>query len=424
MIGEIIAIGDELISGRIANSNSSYVADQLFRAGHEIGAIITIGDSPAIIGATLKKSLQTADFLIVTGGLGATSDDLTTEAVIEALDRPGVIDHDLLEKLSLRWNGNADRRRQAMEKLARLPAGAEVLSPDAAMAGYLLVSGNTPVFFLPGIPHEMKELMATQVIPRLSTWPNSSSRQVTQKIYKVFGLPETEINHRLNRLETSDQRLHLGYYPSFPEVHLSLTILTDGEEAATALFRTADREIRSTLDSHLFGQDEETMAEVVGKLLKEQAKTLAVAESCSGGLIAHQITEIAGSSEYFTGGVVAYSNTLKEELLGVKNGLLAQHGAVSALTARAMAEGVRARSGADIAVAVTGIAGPSGGSLEKPVGTVFFGLATAKGTLDLLFHFHGNRQQIQELTAVTALDLVRRLLLDKPLRETGNSVTD
>lgn len=422
MIGEIIAIGDELTSGRVVDTNSGYAADQLFKAGHEITVITTIGDNPSTIGSALRNSLSRADFLIVTGGLGATSDDLTTEATINSLGLAGAIDQGFLEKLQAKWSGNATRHLQALQKLARLPVGAEALSPNASMAGYLLVHNDRPVFFLPGVPHEMKELLTTQVIPRLSTWPGGNTRHVLQKLYKVFGLPETEINHRLGHLEGTGKGVHLGYYPVFPEVHLSLTIISAEQDGAQSILEEADREIMSTLDCHLFGKDGERMEGVVGELLRKQSKTLSVAESCSGGLLAQKITSVAGSSDYFTGGVVAYSNGMKESLLGVERSILDEYGAVSGPTARAMAAGIRQRSGADMAVSVTGIAGPGGGSDDKPVGTVFFGLANASETRELLFHFRGNRRQIQELTAVTGLDLIRRALLGQPLREDDNPV--
>ena len=415
MIGEIIAIGDELTSGRILNTNSRYAAGQLFSAGHEIIAMATISDIRAEIGAAIKKAIKRSDFVIVTGGLGATSDDLTNEAVASALQRPPTLHPEILAKIKEQLPNNPGKENATLEKLAWLPAGAEVLKPEARMAGYLLIHDDTPVFFLPGVPHEMKELLAERVIPRLALWKEGATRQVLQKVYKIFGLAEIEINNRLSHLEKSDPEMRLGYYPVFPEVHLSLTITGEERSRSEQLFNRIDKEIQTILGDNLFGFDDDTMESVIGSLLKGKKKNLAVAESCSGGLIAHRITKVPGSSAYFTGGVVAYSNDLKTGLLGVDPVTIDKYGAVSGETAKAMAIGIRKRSGADIGVAVTGIAGPDGGTDEKPVGTVFFGLASEKKAIDFCCHFSGDRWKIQEMTAQTALNLVRLLLLDKKL---------
>ena len=415
MIGEIIAIGNELTSGRVLNTTSRFAAGQLFTAGHEIFAMATIPDTPAEIGAALNRAIKRSDFVIVTGGLGATTDDLTNEAVGSALGRPTEFRQDVFDKIKARLPKTIGQDTSHLEKLAWLPAGAEILNPDGRMAGYTLIHNDTPVFFLPGVPHEMKELLAERVISRLALWEKSgAAKHVRQKIYKVFGLGETEINHRLDSLENDDERIRIGYYPVFPEVHLSLSVIGENEAEAEALFQQHDAEILALLDDSLFGIDQETMASVLGRLLVEQGQTLATAESCTGGLISHKITSVPGSSDYFAGGVVAYSNELKERFLDVDPALLAEHGAVSRQVARAMAEGIRARTGADIGISVTGIAGPSGGTKEKPVGTVYVGFSLPGETTDMLYRFSGSRWQVQEMTAVTALDYLRRLLLLNP----------
>jgi nicotinamide-nucleotide amidase len=413
MIGEIIAIGDELTSGRILNTNSRFAAGQLFTAGHEIVAMATVGDTAAEIGSALKRALKRADFIIVIGGLGPTSDDCTNEAVSQALERPATLHSEILEKIQPEPIDTPDREGQNLEKLAWLPAGAEVLKPESTIAGYMLVHTEKPLFFLPGIPHQMKELMADRVIPRLTLWQGGSARHVIQQVFKVFGLPETEINQQLLHLEEQDEKIRLGYYPVFPDVHVSLTVIDNNTRTAREKFAQAAQMIQDTLADAIYGADDDSMAAAVGKLLVSQGKTLAVAESCTGGLIAHKLTSVSGSSDYFAGGVVAYSNSLKEHFLDVASELLEQFGAVSAPVARAMAAGV----GTDIGIAVTGVAGPTGGSREKPVGTVFFGLATEHKEETFKFHFTGNRKQVQEISAQTGLDLVRRLLLDKISKE-------
>ena len=416
MIGELIAIGDELITGRILNTTSSFAARQLFAAGHEIYAISTIGDDPGLIGESLKRAVGRTDFVIVTGGLGATSDDLTNEAASSALNRPATFYPEIFAKIVAHLQGRPLPDQKYLEKLAWLPNGSKALNTAGKMAGHLLIHDGKPLFFLPGVPHEMKELLVNLVLPQLAVWESEVPPRVRQKVYKIFGLPEIEINRRLEHLGKDDRHLRLGYYPVFPEVHLSLTCLGDDHREVAARFAEIGAEVELILGDFIFGTDDDTLESVVGRLLAERHQTLAVAESCTGGLVAQRITRVAGSSAYFIGGIVAYHNDLKAELLGVAGGLLEKHGAVSAAVARAMAEGVRRQTGVDIAVAVTGIAGPGGGSVAKPVGTVFLGLTTAAGTSDRCYNFIGNRWQIQELAAQAALDLVRRAMLKLPLK--------
>ena len=419
MIGEIIAIGDELMSGRVLNTTSRFAADLLFSAGHEIAVMSTIGDTPAEISETLLRAIKRSDFIIVTGGLGATSDDLTSEVVGQALRRPTVFHPEVFAKIKALLSNLDDQTLNDLQKLAQLPTGAELLSPEARMAGYLLVHDDKPIFFLPGVPHEMRELLADTVIPRLNLLQKGAVRLVRKKVFKVFGVPEIEINHRVTHLERQeDNRVRIGYYPVFPEVHLSLTVIDEDESEIKNTFKHLEKEIERSLGDSLFGADDDTMESVVGKLLQTKGKVLATAESCSGGLIGHKITTVPGSSNYFAGGVIAYSNALKEKLLGVDPDLLAKHGAVSSAVARAMADGIRHITAADISVAVTGIAGPTGGTPEKPVGTVFIGLSTPVETIDIPCRFSGNRWQVQELTAVKSLDMVRRLLLGIKLQIT------
>jgi len=410
MIGEIIAIGNELTSGRVLNTTSRFAAGMLFSAGYEITAMATVRDTPSEISETLKRAIRRSDFIIVTGGLGATTDDLTNEVVGQALGRPVVFHPEIFSRIKERLHNPDEQALSILKKIAMLPTGAEPLKPER-MAGYLLVHDNKPIFFLPGVPHEMQELLAEKVLPRLAFWQGNGGKEVVQRVYKIFGLGETEINRIINHLEEENGRVRIGYYPVFPEVHLSLTVIDENKAETTGIFNQLDKEIRASLGNFLFGTDEDTLESVIGELLRKQKKFLATAESCSGGLIAHKITSVPGSSDYFAGGVVAYSNDLKEEFLGVDPALIISHGAVSSEVARAMADGIRHETGADIGVAVTGIAGPTGGTQEKPVGTVFIGLATTTETEVIHCRFSGNRWQVQELTAVKSLELVRRRLL-------------
>jgi nicotinamide-nucleotide amidase len=419
MIGEIIAIGDELISGRILNTTSSFAAGRLFAAGHEVLAMHTIGDSPSLIGEALKRAISHVDFVIVTGGLGATTDDLTNEAVAEALNRPPTLHREILAQISPHHQGSKNDTL-FLEKLAWLPEGAEVLSAQSKMAGYLLVYDHTPIFFLPGIPSQMNELFVDHVLPCLAGWSTDEHNHVRERVYRTFGATENMINRNLRYIEKTP-KIKIGYYPVESDVHVSLTVIGRDQEESAALFNLVDAEIIAILGDTIYGYDQDSMAAVVGNLLTMKDWRISVAESCTGGLLAGKITEVAGSSEWFAGGVVAYSNDLKQKLLAVDNTLIAEYGAVSTPVARAMVQGIAASSASQIAVSVTGIAGPSGGTEEKPVGTIFFGVFANNEITDHHFTFSGSRREIQEITAQTALDLVRRSLLTHKGASNGGS---
>lgn len=412
MQGEIIAIGNELTSGRISNTTSGFAARHLFEAGYEIYAMHTIGDSPDLIGEALKRAIGRVDFVLVTGGLGSTDDDLTTEAASKALNRPTIPNLELLSEIRNHLDAISAPPVSPLEKLAWLPQGAESLTLQSNMAGYQLIHDNKPIFFLPGVPHQMQTLLLEQVIPRLATWNQGRHLTTCQRIYKIFGMSETEINHRIVGLAL-DKKIHIGYYPVFPEVHLSLTVRSPMGDDPVPLFEGACMTIEERLGAAIYGRDRESMASVTGQLLLGAKLTLATAESCTGGLIGHLLTRVAGSSRYFLGGVIAYANSMKTEFLDVSEQLLADYGAVSREVAEAMAAGVQQRSKADIAIAVTGIAGPDGGTAEKPVGTVYIGMAIKDTIQTHHFQFSGNRQEIQEISAKTGLDLIRRYLLQQ-----------
>ncbi len=409
---EIIAIGDELTSGRILNTTSSFAARHLFDAGYEIYAMHTIGDSPQLIGEALKRALDRVDGVLVTGGLGATDDDLTNEAVSQALNRPTMPNLEVLSHVRQHLDSITNAPVGQIEKLAWLPEGAEVLSPSSRMAGYLLVHDGKPIYFLPGVPSQMKQLLVEHVLPGLATWNKEHQLSTYQRIFRIFNLPEAEVNRRIASLDLC-RAVHIGYYPVFPEVHLSLTIRDMEAQNAERLYNSCSKAIDTALGDSIYGHDRDDMETVVGKLLRERHLQLAVAESCTGGLIAQRLTNISGSSEYFLGGVVSYANSLKAEFLGVDKVVLEQVGAVSRQVAEAMAVGIRSRAAADIGLAVTGIAGPEGGTEEKPVGTVYIGIATAEGSWVSKFLFTGDRQQVREMTAQTGLDLVRKYLLQQ-----------
>lgn len=413
MIGEIIAIGDELTSGRTLNTTSGYAARRLFDAGHTIHAMSTIGDSPSLIGEALLQAIGRVDFIIVTGGLGATDDDLTNEAVSQALNRPTMPNLEILAQIRRHLQRRQAAPGDPLEKLAWLPSGAEAFDPSSPIAGYQLVHDHTPIFFLPGVPEEMTDLLDRIVLPKLTAWQSGSGLQTCQRIYKSFGLAESEINRRIRALHLPAS-IKIGYYPVFPDVHVSVLIRERDTDAATYLFADACRRVETALGDAMYGRDSHELEHVVGRLLNASGQWLAAAESCTGGLLAHRITKVPGSSRYFLGGAVAYANRLKAELVGVSPELIQRWGAVSAPVAEAMAVGIRKRCLADLGIGITGIAGPEGGTPEKPVGTVFIGIADPNGCRVTRHRFSGDRHRIQTLAAHTGLNLLRLHLLAGP----------
>jgi len=407
---EIIAIGDELTSGRILNTTSSFAARHLFEAGYDIYAMNTIGDSPKLIGEALKRALSRVDAILVTGGLGTTDDDMTNEAVSKALNRPTMPNLEILANIRSHLDEITPNPVSHLEKLAWLPSGAEALNPQSQMAGYQLIHDDKPIFFLPGVPRQMRHLMIEAVLPKLSNWHTDHQMSTYHRIFRIFNLPETEVNRHITSIDLSPD-VHIGYYPVFPEVHLSLTVRNQKNNNAKRLFKSSVKAINTVLGDSIYGINRDSMEKIVGSLLSKHNLTLAIAESCTGGLICSRLTDTPGSSDYLLGGVVSYSNSLKEKYLGVPDALLENHGAVSREVAEAMAVGVRERSEADIGLAVTGIAGPGGGSEAKPVGTVYIAIATDEENWVSKFHFAGNRRQVREHSAQSGLDLIRKYLL-------------
>jgi nicotinamide-nucleotide amidase len=408
---EIIGIGNELITGRVIDQNTGYAAARLHSYGFEVSRIVLIGDQPKEIRTALRKAEKRAAAILVTGGLGGTQDDLTIETVGRTFKRNLVLHEGLQSQIKRFLNQRSIPWDPLFEKMAWIPEGAELFHPRPKACGFMLLEKGKPFFFLPGVPVEMHRLMDHYVIPYLLQ--NLPAGEVLrQRIYKIYGLLEPEINEKLKDLEDRFESLQLGFYPNFPEHHLTLLVRGRRPSPTESLLDSIEKIVEERLGPFLICKNTQTLEEVAGDLLKTARRTLSVAESCTGGLISHRITNVPGSSDYFERGVIVYSNRAKTELLGVPKRILTRHGAVSRETVCLMAEGVRGQSGSDLGLAVTGIAGPGGGSEEKPVGTVWIALATAQGTRADRFLFSGNRSQIKIMTAYTALNWIRRYLLD------------
>jgi len=411
MKAEVLTIGDELLRGEIVDSNKSFLSDRLLGLDIETRFHSSVRDDPPDMRDAFARAIERSDIVLVSGGLGPTRDDLTTELLTESLGRKLVLDEVSLEVIRAFFASVGREMSPNNEKQAWFPEGADVLeNPIGTAPGFMVEERGALVFCLPGVPRELVRMMDEQVLPRISGRMAGERLVVRAKFLRTFGIGESSLDAELSDI-ADEGDVVLGFRTAFPDNHLRpLARAVSAQEADAKLDRVVEQ-IRERLGAIVYGEGDDTLEVVVGRALREQGKTLAVAESCTGGLIAERITDVAGSSAYFLGGVVAYANEAKQALLGVDAALLAEHGAVSEPVARAMAEGARERFGADLALATTGISGPDGGSEEKPVGLVYIALASAEGTHCDHFVFPLDRTRHRQLTAHTALDWVRRSLL-------------
>jgi competence/damage-inducible protein CinA-like protein len=410
MLGEIILTGNELITGRVADVNARYAGRRLHESGLAVQCITIVGDGAPLFGEVLHRALGRSRFVIITGGLGPTDDDMTVAQVADVLNLKLVQDEAMLARMRRRLDERGFAWEPHYGKMALMPAGATILDTGRSACGFSLKYQDVWLFFLPGIPREMRLLFEAAILPVLTAMAGQTGHLV-QRSLRIFGKMELEVQQAVHRLQKDLAGIDIGYYPNFPEIHLSLT--ARGPEQAP-LQKRVDRFVAALsreVGDVLLGVDGAPLEEVVGCLLRQQGQTLAVAESCSGGLICHRLTNISGSSDYFQGGVVTYSNQAKMDLLQVSADTLDQKGAVSSDTAAAMALGVREFFRADFGLAVTGIAGPTGGTPDKPVGLVFMGLATPNEIETRRHHFPGDRDMVKTLTAENALDWLRRKLI-------------
>jgi nicotinamide-nucleotide amidase len=376
---EIIAVGSELLTPYFRDTNSLYLSERLNDLGWTVAFKTVVGDRGQDIRLRLRDALRRTDLVVLMGGLGPTGDDVTKEAVAGALGRDMVLRNDVLEAIKDRFRRRQLPMPRTNRKQALVIRGAEVLpNKNGTAPGQVIKAGAKTVVLLPGPPHELKAMCEEHVWPLLA---NGRSGYLTRAVLRTTGLTESMVESLIADLYPKRAGLDLTVLasPGQIEVHLSAFSAVSASQAENRLRRLKTR-LLGRLRNHVFSENGESLEEVVGRLLKKQRKTLAVAESCSGGLVSHRLTNVPGSSEYFLEGAIAYSDAAKTDLLAVPPDLIGTHGAVSFPVARAMASGIRRRARADFGLAVTGIAGPAGGSPEKPVGLVFTALAWTGGS--------------------------------------------
>ncbi|MGA2449533.1 MAG: competence/damage-inducible protein A [Polyangiaceae bacterium] len=401
----VLSIGTELTRGEVVDSNAAWLSAELTAIGFEVVEHCAVDDHPARIEGAFRRLSETARVVIATGGLGPTSDDITTAAVAQVLGVPLVRDAASIEHMRRRF----ERLKRPMVNLnfkqADFPEGADILPNAVGTApGFGVRLGDCIAYFLPGVPHEMMTMFESHVVPRVR---HLATNNRFQRRLHVVGLGESLVAEKLTGIEAAFPGTTIGYRVHFPETEVK--VLAEGTSHATAraLCERAVSEVRARLVANVYGEDDDTFGGTVGRALRTRGWTLAIAESCTGGLVGHMLTREAGASDFLLLDAVTYANSAKSRILGVDESTIRWHGAVSSEVSAAMVQGARRVSGADVGLSLTGIAGPSGATDTKPVGTVYLAVATPNGPLEIRHRvFSGDRAQIQTLAAYAGLEAV------------------
>jgi nicotinamide-nucleotide amidase len=406
---EIMAIGSELLTPYFQDTNSLFLTERLNDLGMEVSYKTIVGDDWDDLVLSIKQAFSRTDIIIAMGGLGPTQDDRTREAFATALERKLIFNKELLQKIEERFKRCGLSMPAVNKKQSYVIDGAEILeNRNGTAPGLWLDTGSNKIILLPGPPHELKPMFDESVCPHLQEFKTDYT---ARKVLKITGLTESKIETLILDLYPDDPYLRLTIlsYPGQIEIHLS-SHSRKSQEQADQRVQKLEINILERLQENVFSASGEELEEVVGNLLRLNKRTLAVAESCTGGLLGHRLTNVPGSSDYFLQGVVAYSNEAKINALGVSPALIEKYGAVSSQVAEAMAQGIREKALSNLGLAVTGIAGPTGGTPEKPVGLVYIALAWDKGSELKKNLFMGNRDKIKYQSSQKALDMVRRHL--------------
>ena len=406
---EVVTIGTELLLGQILDTNAAELGRGLAAAGVEVVRHISVADRPDAIRAAVAEALERTGFVITTGGLGPTRDDITKRVVAELCEKPLRLNEEVLRSLEERFRRLGRPMAATNRTQAEVPEGATVLpNPRGTAPGLWVEERGRVVVMLPGVPSEMRGLLTEEVLPRLAA--RASGMVVRSRTVRTTGIAESALAERVGAIEDDIAPLTLAYLPSVEGVDLRVTAWTIPEAEAERRLAATVAMLRERAAEHCYGEDGTDLAGVVLQQLRSRKTRLAVAESCTGGLLGGRITAIPGSSEVFAGGIVAYDDAVKRGMLDVSAALLKPHGAVSEEVVRAMVAGALRRFGVAAGLAVTGIAGPSGGTPEKPVGTVWLAAAFGQETRALKRIFPGDRAEIRARAAQAALDLLRRLI--------------
>jgi nicotinamide-nucleotide amidase len=411
----IVAVGSELLETTRLDTNSLFITEQLNTAGIDVVSKHVAGDDRAVLSHVLRSALTGVDLLVVCGGLGPTDDDLTRDAVADVLGRPLAENAGVVEHLQRRYASRGLSVPMPLNNLrqAMVPAGGEVIdNPNGSAPGLWIDDGAQTVILLPGPPRELKPMMTALVASRLRA--RASGVAIVRRVLRIAGRFESHVDQALHPLyeewAAASPPVSATILATLGQIELHLSVRHSSRVEAAAILARATAQALGVIGEDVFSTDGRRLEEVVGDGLATRGLWIAAAESCTGGLVTSRLTDVPGSSRYVGASVVAYANDAKLSLLGVPEALIAGHGAVSEPVARAMAEGIRARAGADLGLGITGVAGPGGGTPEKPVGTVAVALASASGTTSRTYRFFGDRELVKFQASQAALDLVRRHL--------------
>lgn len=407
MRAEIITIGNEILYGHTVDTNSAHIGRRLAEIGVELEWITSVGDNPERIRHAFRRASERSDAVIITGGLGPTHDDVTIDVFSTFCGRELVLNEEILERIRERFRRRGMEMPESNRSQAMMVKGASIIENRQGTApGTHLEQNGVHFFLLPGVPREMVGMMAEYVLPVLAE--RTAGRTIRHLTLRTTGVSESALYDRLSDIEELDA---LAFLPGLSGVDMRITVREESEEAALRRIEAIAATIHARVGDQIYTTGDDTLEEIIGRELRQRRWKIAVAESCTGGLIGGRLTNVSGSSEYFDRSLVTYSNESKMELLGVPGAIIEQYGAVSEQTARAMAEGVREHSGVEVGLSVTGIAGPSGGTPEKPVGLVYIGLSTPAETTVRESRFTGDRSTNRARTAQAALEMVRRMLM-------------
>ena len=408
---EIITIGDELMTGHTVDSNSAYIAEKLLQIGLQINYISTTGDSLEQMEEAFRLALNRSQIVITTGGLGPTDDDITKKAIVKVFKRNLIFHEEVLEDIKTRYALRNIDMPAINQNQALLPQGAKFFPNKHGSAVGLCIAENGRTFIsLPGVPREMMQIIDDEIIPFLKNM--TDKKCITVMKLRTTGIVESKLAELITPKLKLEAGVKLAYLPSYSGVDLRVIANADNSDESKRKANDLRRYLENSVGKYIYAQDNDSLEEIVGQLLKDNDKTLATAESCTGGFLGSLITNVPGASDWFLGSVVSYANDVKINQLNVSKEIIEQHGAVSEECAHAMASGCRNAIGTDYAVSITGIAGPDGGTDEKPVGTTYIGLASQRETIVNKFNFASDRQANRIRASYAALEMLRRDILD------------
>ena len=413
----ILAIGSEMLTPFRVDTNSLFITDRLNAIGYDVRLKAVVADDVGELARVVESALGWADLIVITGGLGPTEDDMTRDAVARVLGMPLDVDESIVEGIRERFARRGMTMPGINRRQAMVPRGADVLpNPNGTAPGLWLEKGSTALVLLPGPPREMKPMLEAVIAERLA--PRSKGVCLFRRVLKITGRAESDVDAQAQpvygRWATQAVPISTTILAVLGQIELHLTAQASNKADADVALDAAVRELQDVLGPAVYSIDGRALEQVVGDLLRDHKRTIAVAESCTGGLLASRLTDVPGSSEYVDRGVVCYSNQSKTDLAGVPEALIREHGAVSEPVAKAMAEGIRSRAGTHIGIGITGIAGPGGGTPEKPVGTVSVAVAVDDEVRVRTFQFIGSRDMVKFQAAQSALNMTRLMVLRLP----------